>query len=107
MSYILEWKAEVYFQNCVRRKQHEREKTGSKGIFLFNVLAVFIFPFLGHLMSMSDFGFGMWAGTAVNDTSSVVAAGYCHGLTPIVLGFCCWVAVACMSLLVQYVTGIL
>lgn len=175
---------------------------------LFNVLAVFIFPFLGHLMNMSDFGFGMWAGTAVNDTSSVVAAGYSyseeaggfativkltralmivpvclifallmarekagqgqgfklgkifpwfilwfvaasivnttgvlpaefahalgslgkfaivlamcaiglntrlmelvrHGLAPIALGFCCWVAVACMSLLVQYVTGIL
>ena len=173
-------------------------------IFLFNVLAVFIFPFLGHLMNMSDFGFGMWAGTAVNDTSSVVAAGYSyseeagrfativkltralmivpvclifallmarekagqgqgfhfgkifpwfilwfvvasivnttgaltaeishalgslgkfsiilamcaiglntrlmellrHGLAPIALGFCCWVAVACMSLLVQYV----
>ena len=177
-------------------------------IFLFNVLAVFIFPFLGHLMNMSDFGFGRWARTAVNDTSSVVAAGYSyseeaggfativkltralmivpvclffafltareksgkgegfslgrifpwfilwfvvasivntmgflpaelshvlgslgkfaivlamcaiglntrlmelvkHGLAPIALGFCCWVAVACMSLLVQYVTGIL
>lgn len=24
---------------------------------------------------MSDIGFGMWAGTAINDTSSVVAAG--------------------------------
>lgn len=45
-------------------------------IFLFNVLAVFIFPFVGHLVNMSDFGFGMWAGTAINDTSSVVAAGY-------------------------------
>lgn len=47
-------------------------------IFLFNVLAVFIFPALGHLMNMSDFGFGMWAGTAINDTSSVVAAGYSY-----------------------------
>ena len=27
---------------------------------------------------MSDFGFGMWAGTAINDTSSVVAAGYSY-----------------------------
>ena len=159
-------------------------------------------------MNMSDFGFGMWAGTAVNDTSSVVAAGYSysheagsyativkltralmivpvclffafltarqkksegagfsfkkifpwfimwfvvasvvntgailpeelshmlgslgkffivlamcaiglntklgdlvkHGMRPIVLGFCCWVAVACVSLLVQYAIGIL
>ena len=47
-------------------------------IFFFNVLAVFIFPFIGHSMGMSDFGFGMWAGTAINDTSSVVAAGYAY-----------------------------
>ena len=47
-------------------------------IFLFNVIAVFIFPFLGHFMGMSDLGFGMWAGTAINDTSSVVAAGYSY-----------------------------
>lgn len=49
-------------------------------IFLFNVLAVFIFPALGHLMNLSDTGFGMWAGTAINDTSSVVAAGYSYSL---------------------------
>lgn len=47
-------------------------------IFLFNIIAVFIFPFLGHLLHMSDIGFGMWAGTAINDTSSVVAAGYSY-----------------------------
>ncbi|MCX6081799.1 MAG: putative sulfate exporter family transporter [Chloroflexi bacterium] len=45
-------------------------------IFLFNVLAVFLFPLIGHLLKLSDTGFGMWAGTAINDTSSVVAAGY-------------------------------
>ncbi len=44
-------------------------------IFLFNIIAVFIFPALGHLFGLSDTGFGMWAGTAINDTSSVVAAG--------------------------------
>lgn len=45
-------------------------------IFLFNVAAAFLFPFLGHVFGMSDHTFGLWAGTAVNDTSSVVAAGY-------------------------------
>ena len=45
-------------------------------IFLFNILAVFIFPPLGRMLGMSDVGFGVWAGTAINDTSSVVAAGY-------------------------------
>ncbi len=47
-------------------------------IFFFNVIAVFLFPFLGHTMGMSDQGFGMWAGTAINDTSSMVAAGYAY-----------------------------
>lgn len=47
-------------------------------IFLFNIAAVFIFPFFGHLFGMSNAGFGMWAGTAINDTSSVVAAGYSY-----------------------------
>jgi uncharacterized integral membrane protein (TIGR00698 family) len=47
-------------------------------IFLFNVVAVLLFPLLGHLMNMSDLGFGLWAGTAINDTSSVVAAGYSY-----------------------------
>ena len=45
-------------------------------IFLFNIAAVLLFPALGHYWGMSDAGFGMWAGTAINDTSSVVAAGY-------------------------------
>ncbi|MDR1520998.1 MAG: YeiH family protein [Planctomycetota bacterium] len=45
-------------------------------IFLFNVVAAFLFPVLGHLFHMGDFTFGLWTGTAVNDTSSVVAAGY-------------------------------
>lgn len=44
-------------------------------IFLFNIVAVFIFPAMGRALGMSDVGFGMWAGTAINDTSSVVAAG--------------------------------
>jgi uncharacterized integral membrane protein (TIGR00698 family) len=47
-------------------------------IFLFNVVAVLLFPALGHWMGLSDHGFGLWAGTAINDTSSVVAAGYSY-----------------------------
>jgi uncharacterized integral membrane protein (TIGR00698 family) len=47
-------------------------------IFFFNMLAVFTFPAIGHLLSLSDPGFGLWAGTAVNDTSAVVAAGFAY-----------------------------
>jgi uncharacterized integral membrane protein (TIGR00698 family) len=48
-------------------------------VFLFNVIAVFLFPALGHLMRMSEAAFGLWAGTAINDTSSVVAAAFSYG----------------------------
>ncbi len=44
--------------------------------FLFDIAMVILFPLVGKAMGMSDFGFGLWTGTAVNDTSSVVAAGF-------------------------------
>jgi uncharacterized integral membrane protein (TIGR00698 family) len=49
-------------------------------IFLFNVVAVVAYPLLGHFAGLSQHAFGLLAGTAVNDTSSVVAAttGYGH-----------------------------
>lgn len=43
-------------------------------IFLFNVLAALTFPTLGGMLGLSNEGFGLFAGTAVNDTSSVTAA---------------------------------
>jgi uncharacterized integral membrane protein (TIGR00698 family) len=48
-------------------------------VFLFNMAAVVVFPIIGHLLRLSDLGFGLWAGTAINDTSAVVAAGYAYG----------------------------
>ncbi len=48
-------------------------------IFTFNVAAVLLFPVLGHLLGLSQHAFGLWAGTAVNDTSSVVAATTTYG----------------------------
>lgn len=43
-------------------------------IFLFNILAALIFPTLGGILGFSNDGFGLFAGTAINDTSSVTAA---------------------------------
>ena len=46
-------------------------------IFLFNILAALIFPVLGTALGFSTTSgeaFGIFAGTAVNDTSSVTAA---------------------------------
>jgi uncharacterized integral membrane protein (TIGR00698 family) len=45
---------------------------------LFGTLAVFAYPVLGHALGMSDPAFGTWAGTAVNDTSQVVATGFAY-----------------------------
>lgn len=44
--------------------------------FIFDILMVILFPLMGVYFNMTDMGFGLWTGTAVNDTSSVVAAGY-------------------------------
>lgn len=43
-------------------------------IFLFNVIAALVFPTFGGMLGLSNEGFGLFAGTAVNDTSSVTAA---------------------------------
>jgi uncharacterized integral membrane protein (TIGR00698 family) len=48
-------------------------------IFTFNIAAVLLFPPIGHLLGMSPHSFGLWAGTAINDTSSVVAASFAYG----------------------------
>src|SRR5699024_11035500 len=61
----------------IRADEHETAFAIST-IFLFNLIAVLVFPLFGHLLGMTDQGFGLWAGTAINDTSSVVAAGYSY-----------------------------
>jgi len=43
-------------------------------VFLFNVVAALIYPAFGDLIGLTDAGFGLFAGTAINDTSSVTAA---------------------------------
>jgi uncharacterized integral membrane protein (TIGR00698 family) len=76
-------------------------------IFTFNVIAVLTFPLIGHLLGMSQHSFGLWAGTAINDMSSVVAASSVFGhlarnyavvvkltrtlmIIPIVIGLATW-----------------
>jgi uncharacterized integral membrane protein (TIGR00698 family) len=72
--------------------------------FIFDVIMVVLFPIMGAFFNMTDLGYGLWTGTAVNDTSSVVAAGYAFSdiagnfsvivkltrtlsIVPVVLGF--------------------
>lgn len=47
-------------------------------ITFFGVMAVLFYPVAGHLLQMTDTTFGTWAGTAINDTSQVVTAGFIY-----------------------------
>ena len=44
--------------------------------FIFDMFMIILFPIMGRALGLSDMAYGLWTGTAVNDTSSVVAAGY-------------------------------
>ena len=48
-------------------------------IFLLNSLALLLFPFLGHLLELSQHQFGLWSAIAIHDTSSVVGAASAYG----------------------------
>ena len=43
---------------------------------LVGTAAVFLYPVLGHALGLTDGAYGTWAGTAVNDTSQVLAASF-------------------------------
>jgi uncharacterized integral membrane protein (TIGR00698 family) len=47
-------------------------------IFAFNVIALLAYPPIGHALALSATAFGSWTGTAINDTSVVVATGYLY-----------------------------
>ncbi len=49
---------------------------GMSATFIFDMIMILIFPIMGQMLGLTDEQYGLWAGTAVNDTSSVVAAGY-------------------------------
>ncbi|MBP3436538.1 MAG: putative sulfate exporter family transporter [Clostridia bacterium] len=44
--------------------------------FLFDMVMIALYPLMGQALGMSDIAYGIWAGTSVNDTASVVASGY-------------------------------
>ncbi len=48
-------------------------------VFVLNALALFLFPFIGHQLGLSQETFGNWAAIAIHDTSSVVGAGASYG----------------------------
>ncbi len=78
-------------------------------VFLLNASALLLFPAVGHLLHMSERGFGLWSALAIHDTSSVVGASSGYGpvalmvatttklaralwIVPLTLGLGAWVA---------------
>lgn len=48
-------------------------------VFILNAVALFVFPVIGHRLSLSQSEFGLWAALAIHDTSSVVGAAAKYG----------------------------
>lgn len=48
-------------------------------VFILNAIALFVFPFIGHRMALSQNEFGIWSALAIHDTSSVVGAAAKYG----------------------------
>ncbi len=55
-------------------------------VFLLNAVALFVFPLLGHLASLSQSSFGLWAALAIHDTTSVVGATLHYGREALAVG---------------------
>lgn len=62
----------------IKAKHHE--VTVALGtVFTLNAIALFIFPWVGHHLSLSESQFGLWSALAIHDTSSVVGATLQYG----------------------------
>ena len=48
-------------------------------VFILNAIALLIFPFIGNLLELTQYQFGLWAAIAIHDTSSVVGAAQAFG----------------------------
>jgi len=55
-------------------------------VFTLNSVALFLFPVIGHLLHLGQEAFGIWAGIAIHDTSSVVGAASAYGLAALATG---------------------
>ncbi len=61
-------------------KSNKNETSIALGvIFILNSIALFVFPFIGHQLDLSQKDFGLWCAIAIHDTSSVVSAANKYG----------------------------
>lgn len=88
----------------VLKAKDEETAVSLATIFALNSIALLLFPFVGHVLHLSQQSFGTWAALAIHDTSSVVGATASYGgialvtgttvkltralwITPVVLGY--------------------
>lgn len=55
-------------------------------VFLLNAAALFIFPWVGHQLMLTENQFGLWSALAIHDTSSVVGATLQYGPEALSIG---------------------
>ncbi|GAB4203613.1 MAG: putative sulfate exporter family transporter [Bacteroidia bacterium] len=65
----------------VIRAKNKDISTALISIFLLNAVALFVFPFIGRLLNLNDFQFGLWSAIAIHDTSSVAGASAAYSDT--------------------------
>src|SRR5688500_18051342 len=77
-------------------------------VFVLNAVALFLFPFIGHGLGLTQHQFGIWAAIAIHDTSSVVGAAAAYGpealttATTVKLARALWIAPVALFLMFLY-----
>ena len=69
----------------IRAKPHD-VSVALGTVFILNALALFLFPWVGHALSLSQAQFGLWSALAIHDTSSVVGATLQYGAQAVEIG---------------------
>jgi uncharacterized integral membrane protein (TIGR00698 family) len=70
----------------VIRAKHQEVSVALGTVFLLNAAALFIFPWIGHRLDLSQSQFGLWSALAIHDTSSVVGATLQYGTQALEVG---------------------
>jgi uncharacterized integral membrane protein (TIGR00698 family) len=77
-------------------------------VFVLNAIALFLFPFVGHQLGLTQHQFGIWSAIAIHDTSSVVGAAAAYGsealatATTVKLARALWIAPVALMLMFLY-----
>ena len=59
--------------------KHEAIAISLVTVFILNAFALVVFPIIGHALDLTQSQFGLWAGLAIHDTSSVIGAAIHYG----------------------------